>query len=398
MVMATPSSDVMETRVEASHRALWRRTVLVVDDHSSVREALGLILDDTYDVLYAEDGPPALRLLTAQRVDAVLLDLGLREMDGFEVLTRIRAISPRIPVIILTVRTTAADVVRALKLGAHDYLTKPFDDKIVQTKLTEALAPLDRKVVGGSSEDASRVPSSSGSYIRPRCLILAGHVGTAGMLRVILDRYVPTNASTDCVLATHVLGIAPPDCIVIDQSAWKADGSTFVRILRMRSATMRIALLADGVDITAAAITQTDLDVTKHNRLDTVIRYVLGTFVLTGTLLASEPLSNHVLAALDYLRMHYGDPLSADGIAQAAAMSRSYLAQRFRTELGMSVSRFVLTLRVEIARLLLIERKIKLDEVAALTGFGDPSHLSRAFRAQTGYRPGAYRRRFALSA
>ena len=55
-----------------------------------------------------------------------------------------------------------------------------------------------------------------------------------------------------------------------------------------------------------------------------------------------------------------------------------YLARRFQRELGTSVGQFVMTLRVEIARLMLTEHKVKLDDVAALAGFVDPSHLSRA--------------------
>src|SRR5262245_12779816 len=196
--------------MEASHLASWRRTVLVVDDHSSVRETLGLILGDAYDVLFAEDGPPALALLTSRRVDAVLLDLGLRDMDGFEVLARMQSILPRLPVIILTVRSSAADVVRALKLGASDYLTKPLDEETVQSKLAEALSFLTPLAMEAGNEGKTSIArarlmlTSPASYDRPRCLVVAGHVGTASVLRVIFDRYVPTNASMDCFFAAQV--------------------------------------------------------------------------------------------------------------------------------------------------------------------------------------------------
>lgn len=59
-----------------------QRAVLVVDDHPSVRDALGLILEEEYQVLFVEDGPSALQLLSARRVDAVLLDLGLPAWMG----------------------------------------------------------------------------------------------------------------------------------------------------------------------------------------------------------------------------------------------------------------------------------------------------------------------------
>src|SRR5262249_34948018 len=204
-----------------------RPVVLVVDDHPSIREALGLILEGTYDVLVAEGGAPALGLLTSGlRIDAVLLDLGLPRMDGFEVLARMRSIAPSVPVIIVTVKNTAADAVRALKLGARDYVTKPFDEESVLMKLADALAvPLSASMrssgPGGGSGATDRVERAGlDSYLRPRCLVVAKHIGTAGMLRLILDRYVPTNAAADCLHAARLLGVDLPDCLVVDQSAW----------------------------------------------------------------------------------------------------------------------------------------------------------------------------------
>jgi AraC-like DNA-binding protein len=180
-----------------------------------------------------------------------------------------------------------------------------------------------------------------------------------------------------------------PDCVVVDHPAWEAEGSTFIRILRARAETVRVAV------ITATAPAPPYADVALHDRLDHVVSYVLRTCALAGSSVAGRTLSDRVLAALDYLRLHYAETVSADEIAQAAATSRSCLAERFRTELGMSVSHFLMTLRVEIAKLVLAERSAKLEQVAELAGFTDPSHLSRVFRAETGYRPGAYRRRFA---
>src|SRR5262249_28583600 len=237
----------------------------------------------------------------------VLLDLGLREMDGFEVLTRMRSISPSVPVIILTVRNTAADAVRALRLGARDYLTKPFDEETVHAKLEGALAiptaPI-KWVRNDSDRSANKAVHPRGSpetYIRPRCLVLAAHVGTAATLRIILDRYVPTNASTDCLLATKILGITPPDCIVIDYPAWAADGSIFVAVLRMRFASCRVARLRGETELSPSEISQTNLGIIQCNRLNEVIRFVLRTAVLAGAMLACEPLSDHVIAALDFL-------------------------------------------------------------------------------------------------
>ncbi len=103
--------------------------VLVVDDQEINRDVLGMILEDYYDVLYARDGQEALDMIEKYRdkLSIVLLDLIMPQADGFEVLIRIKSdeFLRRIPVIVLTAEKSAE--LRALELGAADFITKPFD-------------------------------------------------------------------------------------------------------------------------------------------------------------------------------------------------------------------------------------------------------------------------------
>ena len=100
--------------------------VLVVDDEVQIRRFLraGLELDG-FAVQDAETGQEALRLATLKPPDLVILDLGLPDMDGAEVLERLRAWSS-VPLIVLSVRSNEAEKVRLLENGADDYVVKPF--------------------------------------------------------------------------------------------------------------------------------------------------------------------------------------------------------------------------------------------------------------------------------
>jgi two-component system KDP operon response regulator KdpE len=103
-----------------------RSRVLVVDDEPNVRSALARSLTGHgYDVGVAIDGNAALELLTNEQFDVVLLDLVMPGVDGFEVLRRLQHLSP-VPVIVLSARGDESDKIRALDLGADDYVTKPF--------------------------------------------------------------------------------------------------------------------------------------------------------------------------------------------------------------------------------------------------------------------------------
>ncbi len=105
--------------------------VLVVDDDRDVREALAEVLESNgYEVVTAKNGDEALATLDRdESIELVLLDINLPEPDGFDILRRLKAYDRRrdIPVICLSARTAVEDRVAGLKLGAADYLAKPFD-------------------------------------------------------------------------------------------------------------------------------------------------------------------------------------------------------------------------------------------------------------------------------
>ncbi len=102
--------------------------VLVVDEEPDVVKLVTMIFrmqQPTWEVISAEDGPQALEMIERERPDIVLLDIGLPEMSGFEVLKTLRRFSD-VPVIMLTVRDDEVSKVQGLELGADDYVTKPF--------------------------------------------------------------------------------------------------------------------------------------------------------------------------------------------------------------------------------------------------------------------------------
>jgi two-component system response regulator MprA len=105
-----------------------RVRILVVDDDRSVRDALRRALTlGGYEVDAASDGVQALQRLTAASPDAVVLDVGMPEMDGLEVCRRVRDAGDRVPILILTARDAVSDRIDGLDAGADDYLIKPFD-------------------------------------------------------------------------------------------------------------------------------------------------------------------------------------------------------------------------------------------------------------------------------
>jgi two-component system OmpR family response regulator len=101
--------------------------ILIVDDEIGVRELLtdALRLCD-FETAAAQDGMSALTLIRKQKPDLLIIDVNMPIMDGFELLERLRSNNDNTPAIMLTARKDRSDVTRGLKLGADDYLSKPF--------------------------------------------------------------------------------------------------------------------------------------------------------------------------------------------------------------------------------------------------------------------------------
>ncbi|UCC17288.1 MAG: response regulator transcription factor [Dehalococcoidales bacterium] len=102
--------------------------VVVVDDSPEIIEVVSLCFQlrwSNADLKSASTGSEGLELIEAESPDIIILDIGLPDMDGFEVLKEIRRFS-QVPVIMLTVRAEDTDVARGLEMGADDYITKPF--------------------------------------------------------------------------------------------------------------------------------------------------------------------------------------------------------------------------------------------------------------------------------
>jgi len=117
-----------------------KRKILVVDDEEDVRETLESVLSKLeFDPVVAAGGREALEIIKNKKIDVVLSDLYMPEMDGIELLKRVKAENSKIEFLMITAHPTIETAVDAIKKGAYDYLTKPFHIDEVKMKLNRAL-------------------------------------------------------------------------------------------------------------------------------------------------------------------------------------------------------------------------------------------------------------------
>ena len=125
-----------------------KNTVVVCDDESQIRKILSISLESAdYKVIEAENGKDAITQIATSHPQLVILDLGLPDRDGLSVLKEIRTWTS-VPVIILSVKNSEEDIVKALDLGADDYLTKPFNTSELLARIRANI----RRTITGDEE------------------------------------------------------------------------------------------------------------------------------------------------------------------------------------------------------------------------------------------------------
>jgi len=116
-----------------------KRTLLIVDDEEGPRQSLRVVFKDDYNLLLANDGARAIELARENRVDVAITDIRMVGMSGVELLEQLKAVDPGIEVIMLTAYETVDTLRLALRLGACDYLNKPFDIATMRKAVANAV-------------------------------------------------------------------------------------------------------------------------------------------------------------------------------------------------------------------------------------------------------------------
>lgn len=354
--------------------SLSRPTILVVDDDPGLREALHLILDPAYTVIDAEDGTQALATLRAREVDLVLLDLVMPRHDGFEVLEQRIGGRGAPPVIVLSGLNNAWTAATAMRLGAVDYVPKPFDE--------DALLALIRDTLAGTGERGSGVAQ------RPGILLVGVQLGIYASHAVLLRGQCEVERCENVVDVFTRPTARPPAVVIVDLVCASHRPVDAIRKLLGHWPTAWIVVMEGPHQLdrsTSSSCTVLPASATVTDLLDE-IRAPVG-----QTVPDLKNFNPRVTDVLNYLGTHYADA-SARRISRILGTSSYYLSNVFSAETGISLKGYISQMRVEAAKWLLAKTGEKLETIALRVGLHDASHLSRLFLRHTGDRPGAYRR------
>jgi CheY-like chemotaxis protein/AraC-like DNA-binding protein len=351
--------------------SMARPTLLVVEDDDAIRELLVTAFEGGYRLLSARDGTEAFRVLAGAEPQVVILDLGLPDIDGREILRRLTSATARLPVIVITGQQEPRAAVECMKLGALDYFTKPFT-------LDEITASVEKAARLGRLEARETL-----------ILLVGGDRGEAATIGVLLESRVPLNTVATARAALKLVVPPCPSLVVLLEPLDAAERRILLDTLRREHPT--VDLLIVTADVEGLATWQTDL-----LRIVGIVRMPCRLHELVSRIMwaarATVPaFPIPVVQAAEYVSRHYRQRCLLGDAAAYAEVSASHLAHLFRYKVGMTWRQFVGRTRVELAKECLADPRCTLETVAELVGFCDAAHLSRMFRRRVKQSPGRFR-------
>lgn len=210
---------------------MGNRTVLVIEDDPAIRQGvLDALAFAGYQTLAAGDGRAGLELALRRSYDLLLLDLVLPHLDGYSILKELRAVRPTTPVIVLTARGAEDDRVRGLRLGADDYVVKPFSIKELLARIEAVLRrsperPLDVQELA--------IPGGSADFARREVRFAGGETRQLSEREVELLRYLAANRDRT-ISRDEIL-----------QNVWRLQAGVETRTIDMHVARLRDKLRRD---------------------------------------------------------------------------------------------------------------------------------------------------------
>jgi len=370
-----------------------RPVVLIVDDDAGIRDALRFALDEQYTVLDAPHGRSGIGIVRTARVDLVLLDILMPEVDGLEILQELKALDPDLPVIMMTAVKTVRTTVAAMKLGAADYVTKPFQEDELLGSIRQVLAQRARRLGPPVERDRAERDARPRTH---RLLFVGGDPGWRATLAVVLSPATSVETSPTLVDGLNRMLRFRPTCVVLNVKRSTVEAGRFLGALNAQLPACPVLVVCDDVYLGAPPVWET-LNIRgvlrPPVRFEDLLSRIGDVLPPSDSLSGPWPrLGESVGRTIAHLSRHFDEDLTVDSIAEITDISASHLAHLFRSEIGMSVRDYLTRVRVAIAQDLLAHTDEKLESIAARLGFADTSHLAHVFQRIIGKPPSAYRR------
>ena len=425
-------------------------TVMLVEDERNIlygmKNAILCYKPQVSDIMTAENGREALELLEERVPDIIITDIRMPEVDGSELVRRIREQGYEMPVIILTAMTDFAIARDLIHYQIQNYIVKPFSIEEILKETELAIGELKKrsqmkmaqKIVKEFPELVETPPSSENQLISQAVEYISSHLdGGETMERTYTVMLVEDERNILYGMKNAILCYKPqvsdimtaengrealelleervPDIIITDIRMPEVDGSELVRRIREQGYEMPVIILTAMTDFAIARdlihyqiqnyivkpfsieeiLKETELaigELKKRSQMKMAQKIVKEFPELVETPPSSE--NQLISQAVEYISSHLDGAASLNDISGALHVSKAYLSTLFKREMNTTVTDFVTKQRMKEAKKLLLETDMLVSEIYLKVGYQSDKYFIKVFKEMEGVTPLAYRKRW----
>ncbi|MBO2942416.1 response regulator [Paenibacillus sp. F411] len=356
--------------------------VHIVDDELLIRQGLSKKVSSFHNnfllVGSSENGEEAMRFLSSYHVDICITDISMPVMDGLKLIQEIKNTFSWMECIIISSYDEFAYAKQAIQLGAKDYILKPIDTDILKDSLLQAVETIERDRHNQAVEILMRnIPHSRDMHQRWVNLIRSVQFETLPLLVVdtldLLENWIGSR-----YYLLKPLSMAWLQYILED--------------LKDNRVTLN---LKEGTDWVLGDEPILHSEARRYFRLCAVRRLEEGAHLLFDAMKNVMNQTNRrvIEQVKHYIQTHYAEKVSLQELAEQVAMSRTYLANYFKQETGMTIWSYLIEVRMQKARELLLNSSLKGYEIALQIGYENGTHFSQLFKEYYGLSPIEYKKR-----
>lgn len=356
-------------------------SAIIVDDEHLIRSSLTKKVNDFEPVLAvgaAANGIKCLEWLSKWHADICITDVRMPHMDGLELLRRLNAEYPWMVFIVVSSYEDFTYVRTSMHLNAVDYVMKPVDQRVLNDALSAAVKKLER---------SRRLEALS--------IVMKKLPFHEELLQSWIEMIRTLQTERMYVLIAETL-------LTFDR--WV--GKQYHLLNELAVVWLEIVLERINQDRTIIELPECRLEelgkkpipldqkrlffrVVAVGRLEYGVKWI---FEVMRTMKA-QAIHPSVEAAKQYLQQHYAEKINLQDIAEAVAMSKTYLANLFKQETGSTIWNCLVEIRMQHARELLLSSNLKGYEIASRVGYENSIHFSKLFKEQYGLNPMEYKKR-----
>jgi len=372
-------------RLKGTGRFMY--TLLIADDEADERALIRFLLNefkDVFHILEAPNGRDALELLTSNHVDILLSDIQMPFINGIELVSQIKEKNPDIEVLFFSGYDDFTYVKAALSLKAVNYILKPVDPDEFHKLLTEIIERLDsHKIEFAKSEQyieehfhdiARKVPEDDTNHtsIDDATNLLLHNIETA------LKMKQPEQLSTQI----HSLLDKYADIPNLSHIYIRHVCTTLLKML------ISILPAQSDEDLQNAA-----KEVYSFRHFSDIVNLIEHYLALVIDMFEQEQnVSNYAIYQVEqYIRMHYGEDLTLNTLADMVYLNPNYLSNVFAQVTGCTLNKYIKQIRMEKAQELLLNTNMKVTDISQTVGYPNTSYFCKSFQKLFGTTPERFR-------